>query len=53
MGQSMLRVGKCIDKGTMESFWDLLKPRYTFYSSKYLIASIEQYRFLYNDEKSQ
>jgi putative transposase len=53
----MLRVGRCIDNGPMESFWGTLKYE-KYYSHKYeafedLSLAIDEYIYFYNYERYQ
>jgi len=57
MGQSMSRVGRCIDNGPMEGFWGTLKCE-KYYLNKYrtfeeLKNDIEEYIQFYNHERLQ
>ena len=57
MVQSMSRVGKCIDNGPMEGFWDILK-RECYYGHRFtdretLIKAIEEYIEYYNTKRLQ
>jgi putative transposase len=55
--QSMSRVGRCIDNGPMESFWETLKcEKYdlnTYESFEQLKRDIEAYIAFYNNERLQ
>lgn len=57
MIQSMSRVGKCIDNGPMEAFWETIKPEIyylnKFYSIENLIQSIKDYIEFYNNKRFQ
>ncbi len=57
MTQSMSRVGKCIDNGSMEGFWGILKrERYygkRFTSRETLVKMIEEYMEYYNNKRLQ
>ena len=57
MRQSMSRVGRCIDKGPMESFWGMLKSE-MYYLQRFtdrdeLILAIENYIHFYNNIRYQ
>ena len=56
-GQSMSRVGKCIDNGPMEGFWGILKrERYygrRFTSREQLVRMIQDYIVYYNFRRLQ
>ena len=55
MGQSMSRVGKCIDNGPMEGFWGIIRrERYygrRFTSREELVWMIEDYIAYYNSRR--
>lgn len=57
MTQSMSRVAKCIDNGSMEGFWSILKrERYygkRFSNKKELVDMIENYIRYYNNHRVQ
>lgn len=57
MTQSMSRVAKCIDNGSMEGFWGILK-RERYYGKRFtdrdsLLAMIDDYIFYYNTQRFQ
>ena len=57
MKQSMSRVAHCIDNGTMEGFWGILK-REMYYGKRFtskeeLIQSIQDYIEYYNNRRLQ
>ena len=57
MIQSVFGVGKCIDNGPMEAFWETLKSE-MFYGIKFkdlesLQSKIEEYIFFYNNGRLQ
>ena len=57
MTQSMSRVGRCIDNGSMEGFWGTMK-REMYYGRKYktkdeLIKAIEDYIDYYTNKRVQ
>ena len=53
----MSRVGRCIDNGSMEGFWGILKREcyygHTFTSREQLISTIENYIDYYNNRRYQ
>ncbi|WP_354142454.1 IS3 family transposase [Brevibacillus brevis] len=55
--QSMSRVGRCIDKGPMESFWGTLKCEeyylHTYHTFEELERDVEAYIHFYNYERLQ
>ena len=55
--QSMSRVGRCIDNGPMEGFFDILKSEMyhlnKFHSTKDLEQAIDEYIHFYNNERFQ
>ena len=57
MTQSMSRIARCIDNGTMEGFWGIIKrERYygkKFNSRKELVDMIENYMDYYNNSRLQ
>ena len=57
MRQSMSRVGRCIDNGSMEGYWGLLKSEMyylkKFYSKDELTQAIENYIHFYNTKRYQ
>lgn len=57
MIQSMSRVGRCIDNGSMEEWWGILKSE-MYYLRKFtdkaeLISAIEEYITYYNTKRYQ
>lgn len=57
MKQSMSRVAHCIDNGTTEEFWGILK-RETYYNQHFndrssLVAAITDYINYYNNQRIQ
>ncbi len=57
MRQSMTRVGRCIDSGSMEGYWDILKSEMyylkKFTSQEELTKAIESYIHFYNTKRYQ
>src|SRR5690606_28064522 len=57
MTHSMSRVGKCIDNGPMESFWETLKCEkydlHKYETFEDLRKAIDEYIFFYNHERYQ
>lgn len=57
MTQNMSRVGRCIDNGPIEEFWEIMK-RKMYYGKKYktkeeLIPAIEEYKDYYKNKRVQ
>ena len=57
MTQSMSRVGRCIDNGPMESFWETIKSEkyylHKFETFEELSQAVNDYIYFYNHERYQ